>query len=55
MAIQMDRFDAIDLQTLNHIFLHTQSAHLQKRAGTTMNGSERAVARADYIRQQLSS
>ncbi len=53
MAIHMKQFNVIDIQTLNEIFLHTQSAHLQKRAGTTMNGSERATARANYIRKKM--
>lgn len=53
MGIHMGRFDAIDIPTLNEIFLFTQPAHIQKRHGASLSGEERAVTRADYIRSQL--
>jgi protein arginine kinase len=53
MAINMNRFDKMDIATLNEIFLHTQPAHLQKLAGKQLDGEQRSIARADYIRQRL--
>ncbi|MEK6677063.1 MAG: protein arginine kinase [Planctomycetota bacterium] len=54
MGIHMDRFHELDLATLNEVFLHSQSAHLQKLAGRTLGDEERAIARANYLRKKLS-
>lgn len=53
MAIHLGRFDEFPLATLNELFLHAQSAHLQKILGKTLEGEARAVARAGYIRKRL--
>ncbi len=53
MGIHLDRFDRFDVATLNEIFLYTQSAHLQKLLGRSLDDEERAVARADYLRKRL--
>jgi len=53
MGIHLDRFHAFDIHTLNDIFLFTQPSHLQKRAGKKLDEEERAVARADYLRERL--
>lgn len=54
MGIHMGRFDLIDIRTLNELFLLTQPAHLQKMVGRLLEGRERAIARADYLRKRLS-
>lgn len=53
MGIHLERFDRFDIKMLNELFLHSQSAHLQKRCGRSMEGKERGIARAEYLRQQL--
>ena len=53
LGLQMNRFDRFDLATLNELFLYSQPAHLQKRAGRTLNEEERGIARADYIRERI--
>ena len=53
MAIHLGRFDEFDIATLNEVFLHTQPAHLQKIHGGPLDGEERSVVRADYIRKRL--
>lgn len=55
MGIHMGRFDVIDIPKLNEIFLFTQSAHMQKRHGSSLSGEERAVTRAIYIRNQMAA
>ncbi|MHC5109483.1 MAG: protein arginine kinase [Planctomycetota bacterium] len=53
MGIEMGRFDKLDIATLNELFLFTQSAHLQKMAGKSMDGEARGIARAEYVREKL--
>lgn len=53
MGIQMGRFDKFDIDTLNELFLMTQPAHLQKMHGTIVDGDQRDVLRADYLRKRL--
>lgn len=53
MGIHLGRFDRLDIATLNELFLFTQSGHLQKLAGRTLDEEERAIARADYLRKRL--
>lgn len=53
MGLHMGRIDAIDPRTLNELFLFAQPAHLQKRAGRSMDEEERATARAEYLRRRL--
>lgn len=53
MGIQMGRFDKFGIHTLNELFLMTQPAHLQKLHGRILEGEERDVLRADYIREKL--
>jgi len=54
MGVVLDRIKHIDLSAISEMFLATQSAHLQKRCGQRLDGEERSVARAEYIRQKLS-
>ncbi|UCE59998.1 MAG: protein arginine kinase [Phycisphaerales bacterium] len=53
MGINMGRFDRMDIATLNDLFLHAQPAHLQKLHGESLSGEERAIVRADHIRQKV--
>lgn len=53
MGISLGRFDEFDMETLNELFLHTQPAHLQKIHGGTLDGEERSIIRAEYIRNRL--
>jgi protein arginine kinase len=55
MGIHLGRFDRLDIATLNELFLFTQSGHLQKMVGRTLDEEERATARADYLRKRLGS
>lgn len=55
MGLHVGRVTKIDLQTLNELFLQTQPAHLQKLRGERLNGEERSIARAAFIRARLSS
>ena len=49
----LDRIKHVDLATINDLFIASQSAHLQKRHGGPLDGEQRSIARADYIRQRL--
>jgi protein arginine kinase len=55
MGLHVGRVTQIDLQTVNELFLQTQPAHLQKLRGERLNGEERSIARAAYIRARLST
>ena len=54
MGVTLERISDIKLDTLNELFLRTQSAHLQQIEGRALSAEERGIKRADYIRQQLS-
>ena len=53
MGILMERVKTVDLAAVSELLLGTQSAHLQKRLGRRLEGPERSVLRADYIRKRL--
>jgi len=53
MGVVLDRIKHVDLATINELFIASQSAHLQKRHGRPLDGEQRSIARADYIRQRL--
>jgi protein arginine kinase len=53
LGINMGRFHAIDIQTLNELFLFTQPAHLQKLHGKELADDDRDVARAEFLRKRL--
>lgn len=53
MGIHLGRFKELDINTLNDLFLNTQSAHLQKLHGRSLGDEERAIARANYIRERI--
>ena len=49
------RLVALDLGTINELFIVTQPAHLQKLAGKELKPEERDIFRADLIRSRLES
>ncbi len=53
MGIVLERIKHLDLNAINELFIHSQSAHLQKRSGRKLDGEGRSVARADLIRERL--
>ncbi len=55
MGVNMGRCKDIDLSKLNMLFLRSQPAHLQKLEGRRLDGEERSVARARYLRNILES
>ena len=55
MGINMGRVKDIDIRTINELFLMTQPAHLQKLMGKKIDGDIRRAARAEFIRQRLST
>mgnify|MGYP005856641441 CR=1 FL=1 len=54
MGILLERIKHVSLNDINDLFLAIQSAHLQKRQGTAMDGERRSVVRAELIRTRLS-
>jgi protein arginine kinase len=55
MGVSLGRIENLKLETVNRLFLMTQPGHLQKIHGTALDGEQRSIARADFIRQQLLS
>lgn len=53
LGVLLERIKHIDLNTINELFIGTQAAHLQKRAGKKLDGEKRSIARAEYIRDRL--
>jgi protein arginine kinase len=53
MGVNMGRFDNVDLGVVNELFLQMQPAHLQKLHGTSLDGEERRIARAEHLRHRL--
>lgn len=53
MGIHTGRLRTVDLTTLNDLVLQTQQAHLQKLQGERLNGEQRSIVRAAYIRTRL--
>ncbi len=53
LGVVMERIRHLDLSVINDLFLFTQSAHLQKRFGKRLDGEQRSILRADYIRERL--
>ncbi len=55
MGLHVGRQSAVDLQTLNELFLQIQPAHLQKLHGERLNGEQRSIERAAFIRARLNA
>lgn len=53
MGVSLGLLEGIPVELLNRALVEMQAAHLQVRAGTTLEGRDRAVARADHLRRLL--
>ncbi len=53
LGIHLRLLDDLPPTTLNQLFIHTQSAHLQKLAGKHLDGEDRNAERAKYLRNRL--
>lgn len=53
LGVGMGRLKAVDLNTVNELFLLTQPAHLQKIAKRPLTGTERREFRAGFVRERL--
>ncbi len=53
LGVHTGLIEDVTIAAVNDLFLHTQSAHLQKLAGTALDGEERNAERARYIRNRL--
>lgn len=55
MGVHLGRLDSVPIKTINDLFFKTQPAHLQKLKGARLDGEERSVFRADYVRKRLAN
>jgi protein arginine kinase len=53
LGINLSLIDDLTIPAVNELFLQTQPAHLQKLQGISLDGEERNVARANYLRSKL--
>ncbi len=53
LGINVGLLEEITVPTVNELFIHTQSAHLQKLMGAALDTEERNTARARYLRSRL--
>lgn len=54
LGVGLDMIENASMQTLNHLLVYIQPAHLQTLEGRTMDSQERDFARAGFIRKILS-
>lgn len=52
-GVHMDLLPAIDIKTVNEIFIMAQPAHLQKLENKVLTSDQRDIKRADFIREKL--
>jgi protein arginine kinase len=55
LGINLHLIEDLSIPAVNELFLQTQPAHLQKLQGAPLDGEERNVARANYLRSRLRS
>ncbi len=53
LGVNLGRIEKIDLATINELFMLTQPAHLQLRAGRVLDADQRDSLRAEIIRTRL--
>jgi protein arginine kinase len=53
LGVGLKLIPGLSVYTLNQIMIFTQSAHLEKMAGRSLEGGEEDIYRATYIRQML--
>lgn len=55
MGVSMGRVSQLDLKAINELLLKVQPAHLQKMQGGSLDGEQRSIARAEYLRKRFGS
>lgn len=55
LGVNLGRIEKIDIATVNELFMLTQPAHLQLRAGRILDADQRDSLRAEIIRQRLTN
>jgi protein arginine kinase len=55
MGVNLGLISAVDISTINKLFIHTQPAHLQKLCGHIMSVADRNIERANYLQANLKS
>jgi protein arginine kinase len=53
MGVTLKLIEDLDIPFLNDLFLHMQPAHLQKLVGVELDGDDRNLERAKFLREQL--
>ena len=53
LGVNLGRVKGINIATVNELFMLTQPAHLQLRAGKILNADQRDTLRAEIIRSKL--
>jgi protein arginine kinase len=53
LGVNLGRIEKVDLATINELFMLTQPAHLQIRAGRILDADQRDSLRAEIIRTRL--
>ncbi len=53
LGVDMGMFSAVDIHTVNELFIVTQTSHLQKHINKPMKSYEREILRAKMIREKL--
>jgi protein arginine kinase len=53
MGVNLGLIHALDMATINRLFVQTQPAHLQKLCGHDLSVSERNIERANYLQAHL--
>ncbi len=53
MGVTLGLIEDLDIPFLNDLFLHMQPAHLQKLVGVELDGDDRNLERAKFLREQL--
>ena len=55
LGADLKMFNSIGIETINRLFLETQSAHLSRAAGRPLNGEDADIERAKLFRETLQS
>lgn len=53
MGVNLNLIEDVGIDLINDLFIHSQPAHLQKLEGKELEGEDRNVARASYLRRRL--
>jgi protein arginine kinase len=55
LGVNLNLIEELTIPKINELLLHTQPAHLQKLQGQELDGEERNLARARYLRARLAN